>query len=369
MYRNLNKINILIVGGATGGHIYPGIAVAKEFENYGNIRLIMVITQKAKDIDIVSRENFSYRTLPLTSMKWNQILKAIWASWIIISEEKPKLVIGFGAYVSFPLLTVATLRRIPICIQEQNLYPGLANRIFARIAEKVFISFKESKKYFPLSKTHLVGNPIRQVTKLNKSEKIDQFNRMGIFSDRFTLLVSGGSLGAHSINQAMIDAISLLKTNFAKHLDDIQIIHQTGDKDYIDVYRQYKDCKVVSVIKPFFHNMMVLYSLADLIISRCGAGMIAEITAYGKPAILIPYPFAKGDHQKYNAMAMVNQGAAYMVEDHKLSGDILADKIINLIDQPERIKEMASSSKNMGHEDAAYKMASECIGYISKCIN
>ncbi|MGA1824166.1 MAG: undecaprenyldiphospho-muramoylpentapeptide beta-N-acetylglucosaminyltransferase [bacterium] len=365
MSRRLNKITVLLVGGGTGGHIYPGIALATEFEKCNYIKTMMIITQKEGDIAIVSKERIEYQTLPFTGMKWNQMWKAFWCSWFIISTRKPSLVIGLGAYVSFPVVMVAWIRRIPVCIQEQNLLPGLANRVLGRISKRIFLSFERTRNYFPSSKTMVAGNPIRPIIKLTEKEKKNQLKYLGLSLDRYTILVCGGSLGAHSINKAMVDAIDVLKSDTKENLSRVQIIHQTGEKDYGMVRDHYVKNNVLSVVQPFFFNIMVLYALCDLIVSRSGAGIVAEVTAMGKPAIVIPYPYAKGNHQKDNAQAMAENGAAFMIEDRNLTGESLAEHIMRVLDKPGMINTMGESSKRMGHEDAAVRIVRECLNLLS----
>ncbi|MGA1868306.1 MAG: undecaprenyldiphospho-muramoylpentapeptide beta-N-acetylglucosaminyltransferase [bacterium] len=365
MCHKLNKITILLAGGGTGGHIYPGIALATQFEKYKNIKALMVITQKEGDINIVSKEAIDYKTLPLTGMHWNQMCKALWCSWAIMSSQKPSLVIGLGAYVSFPVVIIAWIRRIPVCIQEQNLLPGMANRVLGRIAEKIFVSFKQTQRYFPPTKTMVAGNPVRPIIRLTQGERKNYLRELGLCPDRFTILVYGGSLGAHSINKAVMDAIDVLKGEGGEILGRIQIIHQTGEKDYMIVQRHYVRNNVVSIVQPFFFNMMLLYALCDLIISRSGAGSVAEITAVGKPAIVIPYPYAKAGHQKENARAMVENGAAFMIEDHRLDGTSLAHRIMQMLETPGLITKMAQASKYMGHEDAALSIVNVCCNLLS----
>jgi UDP-N-acetylglucosamine--N-acetylmuramyl-(pentapeptide) pyrophosphoryl-undecaprenol N-acetylglucosamine transferase len=245
-------------------------------------------------------------------------------------------------------------------IHEQNTLPGLTNRILGKIVDRIAVSYQESLRFFPGEKTCLTGNPVREeIVKGDRSRGHDIFS---LQKDRFTIFVFGGSRGASHINHAVGEALVYLMPV----RDKIQFLHQTGDRDSEPMKEVYHSREFRGTVLPFAYEMADAYAAADLIISRAGATTLAELTACGKAAILIPYPYAAGNHQETNAGKLWDIGAAQMILDRELNGKTLADMIMYLIEDPEAIGEMERTSKSIGSTDAGRKIAGLIAGLIKK---
>jgi UDP-N-acetylglucosamine--N-acetylmuramyl-(pentapeptide) pyrophosphoryl-undecaprenol N-acetylglucosamine transferase len=247
---------------------------------------------------------------------------------------KPAMVIGMGGYLSFSVLLAARLQDIPILIHEQNVLPGLANRILAHVAGSIAVSFSESQRYFPRGKVWLSGLPVR--SEIGQMTPVQGRARWGLDPNRFTLLVFGGSLGAHALNQAVVDAIPLL----VQGAPAFQVIHVTGPAEHEIVQNRYQALPVKAVVMHYCHDMAAAYAAADLVICRAGASTVAELMVVQKPAILIPYPYASGNHQFYNAEILVKRGLAEMILDRDLNPAVLARYVRAYLDTPEKINSM-----------------------------
>ncbi len=310
-------MRILIATGGSGGHIFPALNVAQELKKEGHEVLFAGALEKSSDIiknDGFDVFNLKAQGLTLNSMRsffisTTSMLKAIKDSSSVLRAYKPEIVVGFGGYGAFPVVLVATLLRCPSMIHEQNVIPGRANRVLARLVDKVAISFKDTGKYFSPQKTVLTGCPCRKKTEQNKIENLRKFN---LEENKFTILVLGGSQGSHRINDEFLKTIILLKP----HLD-FQVLHLTGPKDFEEVKEKYKKLPVKSCVLDFLMDMEAAYSIADLVISRAGAVTVTELATFRIPAILIPYPFA-GAHQKENARQLCVTHLAQMIEENDL---------------------------------------------------
>jgi UDP-N-acetylglucosamine--N-acetylmuramyl-(pentapeptide) pyrophosphoryl-undecaprenol N-acetylglucosamine transferase len=268
-----------------------------------------------------------------------------------LNLKKPNLVVGTGGYVSFPVVFVAGLKRIPIMLQEQNSYPGISTRFLAHFADVLCLSYPESIIYFGLpGKIRVIGNPIRE--DLVGGEKDQARKKLRLDEDKKTIFVFGGSQGAHSINMIMLESLELLKSGG-------QVLWQTGEKDYSEISDKTKDRKIKCVVSPFIEDMGSAYAASDIVVSRAGALTLAEITACGKPSILIPFPFATADHQRHNAEALQKQGAARMILQNDLTPERLAQEIDSLLADEVNLKNMADQSKKMGKPKAASLLVDE----------
>lgn len=347
------KLRILIAGGGTGGHVFPGIAIAHEVRGrYPHAQLCFVGTEQGIEKKIVPLHSFTLKTITVSGIKGvrgPRLLKALWAipwslweSLRILREFQPHLVIGVGGYSSGPPVLVAALQRIPILLQEQNARPGITNRLLSRFAGKVAIAFEESRTFFG-TKAVLTGNPVRA-----------GFTPMSIDRrpDRFTLLIFGGSQGSQALNRAVIESLGFLKERLA----DLWFIHQAGERECEAVRKAYQAAGAAGEVRPFFHDMPLEFSRADLIICRSGAMTLAELTVAGKAAILVPFPLAADNHQQKNAEALVSKGAAEMILQLNLSGRRLAECIIFFLEHREELHQMEQRSREMGHPDAAKKI-------------
>jgi len=392
---------IIISGGGTGGHIYPGIAIANELlllkddPSAGSeqaLEIIFVGGKNRLEAKIIPRYNFPFIPISVAGFprrltwRWFQVipkvLLGIIDSFRLLRRLKPKVVIGTGGYVCGPILLAAALLRIPTLIQEQNAIPGLTNRILGRFVDEIHVAFEEAVDYFEAAKSttrlipeggskggkvRVTGNPIRREIRLLSEAKTKEarwqegfsnaplYAKFGLESGKKTVFVMGGSQGAHPINVAIIEALNTLEPFASK----LQIIHQTGQDDYELVKSEYakRVANIKNLVQPYFENIPEIYALADLMICRTGAMTIAEITAYGLPAILIPYPHSTGGHQLINAQAMANKGAGIIINDAELTGELLAKKLIELLKDEQRLEQMAAASKSLGKPKAAEVIA------------
>jgi UDP-N-acetylglucosamine--N-acetylmuramyl-(pentapeptide) pyrophosphoryl-undecaprenol N-acetylglucosamine transferase len=359
------RTKVILAAGGTGGHIYPGVALAKEFISREDMECLMVMTSKPLDRHIVENEGLPFETLPVKGMSWGPSWKTVVnlfrfamsfpRAWRIISSYTPDMIIGLGAYVSFPLISMGRIRGITTFIHEQNLLPGRANLFLGRWVDGIFTSFPETAGFFPKGRVKMLGNPLRPVpSKINRKTERE---KLGLKPDLFTLLVFGGSLGAHAINIKSMEAFKIMKS-----MDiPFQVIHQTGQDDYEEVAGFYKKEKIPSHTSAYFDHMIRIYLLADLVICRSGAGTISELTVTGRPAILIPYPSAKADHQRMNAQPMVSAGAARMIVERDLTGELLAGQMTELLKNPELLEGMARSSIGLGRPHAAKSICDQAV--------
>jgi UDP-N-acetylglucosamine--N-acetylmuramyl-(pentapeptide) pyrophosphoryl-undecaprenol N-acetylglucosamine transferase len=355
-------IKVIFAGGKTGGHIFPAIAMALEFKKrHSEGKLVFVGTKGGMEerivphygfrLSLIQTKGLSRRSYVSNLLLAFHLVKGFYQARRILNQEKPSLVVGTGGYVSFPAVMLACLKNIPTMIQEQNSYPGISTRILAHFADKVCLSYFESLRYFPAGKKFsVIGNPIREnvITK-KKGAALAEF---GLKEDRKTIFVFGGSQGSHALNQTFLQSLDLLKP-------DWQILWQTGERDFQEIAGKVKERKIAARVYPFIQDMGSAYSASNLVISRAGALTLAEITACGKPSILIPFPFATADHQRHNAEALQEKGAAEMILEKDLSPERLADEIGSLLSDEKSLKQMAEASRKMGKPRAASILVDE----------
>ena len=356
-------MRIILTGGGTGGHIYPALAVAERLQAlHPDCEILYVGTDRGLENDIVPKRNLPFRTIHAEGLPRKltpALLKAVKKSADgclearkIVKSFQPDVVIGTGGYVCGPVVLAAKLQGVPTMIHEQNAFPGITNKLLARFANCIMVNFEESKKYFVhKERIKVTGLPVRQeVLAVGKNESLAYF---GFSAEKTTLLVSGGSRGARSLNRAMVDAYPEL----LKH-PDLQIIHLTGKTDYEDTMTalQEKGIDIAEhprvVIKSYLDEMQYGLGAADFCVGRAGATFLAEVTACGLPCILIPYPYAAENHQEYNAKALVEQNAASMLLDKDLTGSTLCRAVLSLYQNSENRKQMAAQSFAMGKRDA-----------------
>ncbi|MBQ3119750.1 MAG: undecaprenyldiphospho-muramoylpentapeptide beta-N-acetylglucosaminyltransferase [Peptococcaceae bacterium] len=356
-------MRIILTGGGTGGHIYPALAVAERLQAlHPDCEILYVGTDRGLEKDIVPKRNLPFRTIHAEGLPRKltpALLKAVKKSADgclearkIVKSFQPDVVIGTGGYVCGPVVLAAKLQGVPTMIHEQNAFPGITNKLLARFANCIMVNFEESKKYFVhKERIKVTGLPVRQeVLAVEKNESLAYF---GFSAEKTTLLVSGGSRGARSLNRAMVDAYPEL----LKH-PDLQIIHLTGKTDYEDTMTalQEKGIAIADhpqvVIKSYLDEMQYGLGAADFCVGRAGATFLAEVTACGLPCILIPYPYAAENHQEYNAKALVEQNAASMILDKDLTGSTLCRAVLSLYQNSENRKQMAAQSFAMGKRDA-----------------
>ncbi len=354
-------MNLIITGGGTGGHLFPGIAVAKGMQQkYKQCTVMFIGTNRLIDQKALTGRGFRLKSIQCSGIKGMgfinkvksalQLPLALFESLKILSEFKPHLVFGVGGYVTGPVLLAAWLKKIPICIHEQNSVPGLANKITAKLASKIFLSIPCNYP-FPPHKTVLSGNPIRE-------EILTAANRPPEKNTVLTILVLGGSQGAHRVNQLM--------TNIAGQLNEvygnkIHIIHQTGVSDENDVRLAYQKQKVSAEVKDFFHDMAHVYRQADLVVSRAGATTLAELSIMGLPVILIPFPYAADNHQEINGAHFVKGGGARMFSDKELTDELFFKVFSELLHNREELHKMARNMKKLSRPEATENIINECV--------
>ncbi|HMK42794.1 MAG TPA: undecaprenyldiphospho-muramoylpentapeptide beta-N-acetylglucosaminyltransferase [Dissulfurispiraceae bacterium] len=326
---------ILIAGGGTGGHVFPGLAIAEALLQHGVAdEVAFVGTEHGIEARIIPQAGYKIHFLKgrgFVGKSAFQKLKAgaLFAYSLIqaralVKRLRPRLVIGVGGYASVSLVAAAHFNGIPTMVHEQNAVPGLANRILGKLVDVVAATYQESLAAFPQGKIVLSGNPVRKAM-LHCDERSAR-SAFQLSPDRFTIFVFGGSAGAHRINLAVAEALPLL----ADLRDSIQFIHQTGEADHRVVDSAYRSAAMPAVVVPFVYRMAEAYALADLVLCRAGATTLAEITAIGKPVILVPYPHAAGNHQVLNARKLEDMGAARVILDHELSGERVAESFRTL---------------------------------------
>ncbi|UCE71749.1 MAG: undecaprenyldiphospho-muramoylpentapeptide beta-N-acetylglucosaminyltransferase [Nitrospiraceae bacterium] len=364
-------MKIVIAGGGTGGHLFPAIAVARELERsvadvhctfVGTVRGIesKIIPREGYDIRFIRSEGLVGRGVFSTVRSFMKIPFSIIDARAILKEVAPDIVLGVGGYSSGPVLLCASMMGIPTMIHEQNTLPGLANKILGKFVDTVAVTYHESMGMFPEHKTFLTGNPVR--TEILEGDRERGYETFSLDRNRFTVFVFGGSRGAHQINNAVAEALTYLESL----KDHIQFLHQTGDRDFDLVREVYRSKGFKGTVIPFAHEMADAYAAADLIISRAGATTLAELTACGKAAILVPYPYAAGNHQEINARKLWDMGAAQMILDRDLNGRSLSDLIKHLLEDPDAISAMERTSKSIGSRDATKKIIELVTGLLKK---
>ena len=323
---------MIIAGGGTGGHLFPGLAVAAALERRRPCGVTFVGSSHGIETRVVPKRGYPLRTLPVRALRGQgpvalagSVLRlpACWfAARRILQEIRPGLLIGVGGYASAPAVVAGWSRRTPTVLLEQNAHPGATNRALARFADRICASFAESVRYFPAERTILTGNPVRLPVGLETKHR-----------DGFSVLIFGGSAGAHRLNEVGVEAMALV----AKAGGAPSIVHQTGEADLEWVRARYGERGLPADVRPFIDDMAEAYAGADLIVCRAGATTLAEITALGKPALLVPYPHAADDHQRKNAESLVERGASRMILDRDLSAQSLAEAITELRAAPDRL--------------------------------
>ena len=408
----MNKaINIIIAGGKTGGHLFPGIAIAQALElmikkicqgkaYHGPANILFVGTNAKFETQTLKQYGFAHKAIFSKPIKGGNVISKLFSasiiiisllqSMIIIKNFKPDFILGVGGFSSFAVILTAWIFGIPNAIQEQNAFPGMTNRMLSKFTKTIFTSFKDTKGFIDNPKVKFFGNPVRKTASIKTHENLsiknhvpensihgnhgpDNYNPETYDPDnydpgKFTILVTGGSQGAASINNAFMDALELMNPLMSQdnHISDqFNIVHQTGVNDEADVKKRYKNLKINATARAFFHDMPKLQDMADLVITRAGAGIISELSIKGLPAILIPFPHAADDHQTFNAKALEEQGAAVIIQDKDLTGDSLKTGMENLIANKEKLKNMGKTLQHLAMPDADVKIAS----YILKTVN
>ncbi len=370
MASGANKIpaplSVVIAGGGTGGHLYPGIAVARELvARDPRTGVTFVGTARGVEQRIVPREGFALDLIRSAGLRGKSLPAATWAlaqlplsavdAWRVLSRRLPQLVIGVGGYSSGPVVALAALRGIPTMVLEQNAVPGFTNRRLARLVRAAAVTYEASLPYFG-GKGFVSGNPVRPEFVTAASAP-----RAGA-EGAPRVLIFGGSQGAHAINVAMVEAAPRL----AVAPDRMSITHQAGEGDLEMVRVAYERAGLAVRVEPFLYAMDREMIAADLVVCRAGATTIAELTAIGRAAILVPLPSAADDHQRRNAAALVRAGAAAMLEQRTLTGERLADAILDLLRDRGRRDALAAAARRFGRPDAARVIVDRALALVGR---
>lgn len=355
-------MKIMVAGGGTGGHIYPAVAVIEALKALSNsVDVVFVGTGRGLETGIVPSLGYRmYRIVarPLPRRKGpGYILPALLAgvgilqSIFLLVKERPDIVIGTGGYASGPCVLAASLAGTPTLYIEPNRVPGRTTMLLSRFVDEVALGFQECVRFFKKgTNLRVTGVPVRPA--LLEIDKASGTARFELDTGRKTVFVFGGSRGASSINRTIVDAVTALGKR-----DDVQFIIQTGTADYDYVSKMLETAGVPCRIQPYIEDIGYAYAASDLVVSRAGAVTLAELTARGLPAVLIPYPYATGRHQDSNAMALAEGEAAIVINDKDLSGERLAETINHIISDEGRLASMAASSRELGKPEASAQIA------------
>jgi UDP-N-acetylglucosamine--N-acetylmuramyl-(pentapeptide) pyrophosphoryl-undecaprenol N-acetylglucosamine transferase len=353
----------MLTGGGTGGHLFPAVATAQQFQKqFPNTEVLFVGTKRKVDTGALKNYGFASRTIDCYGVKGKnpyQLLKAIvtlprayMQALKVIKEFKPDVIVGVGGYVTGPVISAAKSMGIPAVIHEQNSVPGLANRKLGAIVDTICLSLPGSGAQFNQNKVVYTGNPVRtDILELAHQKRKTDIKKK-------TILVLGGSQGAQAINDLFPKTLGAIQGALKKEL---RIIHQTGEKDVEGVRRAYEIQNIEAKVEPFFRNMPSVYKEADLVVSRAGATTLAEISVLGKPALLIPYPYAADNHQEKNGNYYVQGGGAIQFIQKKLTAEKLGDAVVTLLNDPEKLKKMSVAMKKLSYPDAAEHIVSCCL--------
>lgn len=359
-------LKVVIAGGGTGGHLFPGVALAEEIttRQKGN-QVLFVGTRRGIEARVIPELGFPLELIEVRGLKGKgvrarllslaRLPAALWSCFRILARFDPDVAVGVGGYASGPMILAAWMKGIPTAVLEQNTVPGITNRVLGRFVRAVFVMFERSRAYFPPHKVQVLGNPIRRAI-------LDNFLvAREPRGDRFRLLVLGGSQGAHALNLRMIEAMQGL----AARRSELRVVHQTGVRDEAEVRACYARLEVDAEVSAFISDMSQAYLRADLVVCRAGATTLAEVMVAKRAAILVPFPYATDNHQELNGQAMVEAGAAIMIVERELDGARLAREIERLMDDPERLRAMERASGRAGRPEAAREIVDACEDLIA----
>ena len=351
-------MNVAIACGGTGGHLFPGLAVAEVLRERGH-QVLIFISEKEIDALAVRDHKEKYRFEKLASIGLPRIFSASMVGFVrgfgasitqcrrFYREFKPDAILGMGGFTSTGPMLAGCLASIPTYVHESNAIPGKANRLNARLAKMVLLGFGECAKYFPGNRCEVTGTPIRASLRhpLSKAEALKGFGfRDG--GNLKTLLIMGGSQGAHGINQAVLRVLPTWR-------DVFQVIHLTGRDAEASVRQAYEAARVPAYVAAFHHQMQDAYVAADFAVARSGAASLSELAFFGLPSLLIPYPFAAENHQTFNARIFADAGAAVMLSEEEATGDALADRVTEIMRTPGKLGAMAEAARLLDPADAA----------------
>jgi UDP-N-acetylglucosamine--N-acetylmuramyl-(pentapeptide) pyrophosphoryl-undecaprenol N-acetylglucosamine transferase len=358
-------MNLVIAAGGTGGHLFPGLAVGEVFLKRGHSVMLLISEKEIDALATEGRREFRVERVPGVGLQGRspialfqfgrQFRAGLAQVKALFREFRPSAVLGMGGFTSTAPILAGRSRKIPTFVHESNAIPGKANKLNARLATRVLLGFAECAKFFSLGKCEVTGTPIRG-TLAEPMSKAAARAEFGLAPDRATMLVMGGSQGAHGINVAMTDALPRLKDR------GLQAVHLAGRDDEAMVRDAYERAGVPAFVAAFSHKMEAAYSAADFCVARSGAASLTELSHFGLPAVLIPYPFAADDHQTANARIFENAGAALLLHQRETTGETLAAKLLALIDDSARLSEMSHRSAQLAPSQAAERVADVVLG-------
>ena len=361
------NLRIIISGGGTGGHIFPAVSIANAIkEMLPDTDILFVGAEGRMEMHRVPAAGYPIKGLPVAGFDRKNLFKNIPVllklfksqrlAKQIIKDFRPHAAVGVGGYASGPTLKVAGSKGIPTLLQEQNSYAGVTNKLLSKQAKKICVAYEGMERFFDKEKIILTGNPVRQGLRTHSITREEAIQTFGLDSKKKTILILGGSLGAKTINQCLMENLNVIKQS------DVQFIWQTG-KIYIDEARAAveKEGKLPMLhVTDFISDMAMAYSAADLVISRAGAGSISEFCLLEKPVILVPSPNVAEDHQTKNALALVNKNAALYVKDSEAK-ELLIGKAIETVNQPDLLKNLSKNIAKLAFTDSANIIAKEVI--------
>ncbi len=342
---------LMAPGGGTGGHIFPALTVAEEVrKNAKNTKFLFVGASRGLGSVLVGKKGFDYKAISGEGLKGKGIGQRVkslfmlprtfWAARSLLKELSPHAVLGIGGYASGPLLLYSALSGRKTAILEPNAVPGFSNRILGRFSTRIFLAFDEARPWFSGSKCVVTGIPIRpEILALSPPSYKETLR---------TILVFGGSQGAHQLNQALVEMLP----HISKHRNQWRFIHQTGKQDLEWVEKSYREAGFEAQVREFFDDMAGVYARSDFIVARSGSSVL-EIVACGRPSLLVPYPFAADDHQKANAQVLEKQGAAIVISDSNLKGEVLAEQLSSLLADRVRLEKMREAAVRLRKSEAA----------------
>ena len=353
-------MNVAIACGGTGGHLFPGLAVAEVLKNRGHEILLLISEKQIDAIAVRDRPEFAVEKIPSIGMPQlvslqlfpfiGKFLEGLFVCREIYRSFRPDAILGMGGFTSTGPILVGRMAGLPTFIHESNAIPGKANRLNARLSKKVLLGFKECRKYFPESEVEITGTPVRSSlrSKVDRAQTLEKFHLKLALK---TVLIMGGSQGAHGLNEAVMASLH----HFASK--PVQFIHLTGKEDENKVYEHYQKEGIPAFVSAFYNRMEEVYSIADIAVARSGAASLTELSYFGLATILIPFPFAAENHQQLNAEIFARNAAAEVLEETQANGDTLSSLINGLLNDPGKAQGMSNKLRALLPEDSATQIA------------
>jgi len=373
MYKSDNSIKVLFCGGGTGGHLYPAIALCEELETrfeHDKLDVLYIGTKQGLESRVLPKLDYKLKTIWIKGFQRGRSLRNYWLNlftplrllisffqcYYYLKRFKPDIAIGTGGYAAGPPLYIANKMKIPIFLQEPNVFPGATIRMLAKKAEKIYIAYKDTGKYF--ENTKCLGTPLRR--SLKKSPKDQALNFFGLHWGKNTIFIFGGSQGSQALNEFIMENLKNIINS-----TDCQVIWQTGQREYKKISNYFNNLHDV-YITPFIHEMDIAYSAADIVVSRAGALTVSELCLYGKPSMLIPLPTAAENHQEKNARTLEKADAALVIIQNYLTLDLFLKKLLSVINHKEKIAQMSKNAKTLTNPDSAKLIVDDILEYVEE---